>query len=604
MSPLRRAVKKENGGDSRNNHGVAVQMGSDVVGESVSTMAEMKQAKAEHGRMGTAPPRHNGAGSKLRRRGTIRRQRQRKAQQYVCVGIVGGLVLGSFLLLSRFRTQTTGEVETTPSSPGEAVRGYKVPTEDQLNSAQALLPFIGSGYERDAIAQSYEEQLQKQSFRWSNPTHLPLLPSDATGIDPIIEAMENARFRQKQKDFRVMLAKDIQPWENEPGADDNISVKWDPFLDYTKHTYEYTKLLDSPTDVPEGEYPFLQPLGELLDEWPQDDIDHPPSPIKDYLMLFDYSDPEQREAALRFRNAELPFKVYNFPELDAANDKWTDAYLSREFDSRASELKHKPSNGMCQQSENNYFPFFNSKHWSINTLGPAPTLDTDFSFALWSKHARYADKVGLPPDATHYYWQAGAPQEERNLPEKDWTMISSAFPSFSSLEPNFFSFKPEEQKGIQCRFGERGVTAATHYDTGRNMIAMITGAKRYILSPPSSCNKLGIVTARKHPSFRHSMLNFGHIHLLGDKFQHLTVGMSDQERQWLEVAREAPSLSTVLRQGEVLYVPSHWFHYITSLQKSAQCNVRSGFEKKGTKAFGGYDTVQQCMGDDENTPND
>ena len=39
-------------------------------------------------------------------------------------------------------------------------------------------------------------------------------------------------------------------------------------------------------------------------------------------------------------------------------------------------------------------------------------------------------------------------------------------------------------------FSYQGVTAATHYDGGRNMVAMITGAKRYILSPPYECSKV------------------------------------------------------------------------------------------------------------------
>lgn len=69
-------------------------------------------------------------------------------------------------------------------------------------------------------------------------------------------------------------------------------------------------------------------------------------------------------------------------------------------------------------------------------------------------------------------------------------MISVDLPSFSDTEPNFISFNPAEAKGIQCRFGERGVTAATHYDGGRNMVGMITGAKRYILAPPVECAKV------------------------------------------------------------------------------------------------------------------
>ncbi|MFN9979815.1 MAG: hypothetical protein ACK53Y_07875, partial [bacterium] len=127
-------------------------------------------------------------------------------------------------------------------------------------------------------------------------------------------------------------------------------------------------------------------------------------------------------------------------------------------------------------TNSNFFAFFQSIGWNINTLGPPPTIDTDLSFALWAKHARYADKVGLPPDAVHYYWQAGVPARERHQPHNAQCFISKDLPSFSSRTNTFFVFNVAEQKGIQCRFGERGVTAATHYDAGRNMVAMITGA--------------------------------------------------------------------------------------------------------------------------------
>ena len=49
----------------------------------------------------------------------------------------------------------------------------------------------------------------------------------------------------------------------------------------------------------------------------------------------------------------------------------------------------------------------------------------------------------------------------------------------------------------------------------RNMVAMITGAKRYILAPPNQCTSLGIVTDKRHPVYRHSILNFGHLNILG-----------------------------------------------------------------------------------------
>ena len=72
--------------------------------------------------------------------------------------------------------------------------------------------------------------------------------------------------------------------------------------------------------------------------------------------------------------------------------------------------------------------------------------------------------------------------------------------------------------------------------------------------------------------------------------------MSDEERNWLEISAEAPTVSTVLKAGEVLYIPSHWFHYITSLQKSAQCNTRSGRHIEGSVEFGGFEDIHSCVG--------
>jgi hypothetical protein len=195
--------------------------------------------------------------------------------------------------------------------------------------------------------------------------------------------------------------------------------------------------------------------------------------------------------------------------------------------------------------------------------------------------------VGLDPNQPHFYWQSGVDKGERYKDDRDWTFVSRDLPSFSATTPNFFLFEPQSQKGIQCRFGERGVTAATHYDGGRNMVAMITGAKRYILSPPRECGKLGIITTRGSPVFRHSMLNFGHLNHMDDP------DMPEEEKEWMKVAGTADALSTVLKAGEVLYIPSHWFHYITSVQKSAQCNVRSGIDREGDHIFGGEDHVSR-----------
>ena len=275
------------------------------------------------------------------------------------------------------------------------------------------------------------------------------------------------------------------------------------------------------------------------------------------------------------------------------------------------------------KSVDNFFAFFRQESWSIESMGPPPTLDTNWNFERWAKHARFADDVGLNPSSKHYYWQAGVHKQERYADPKKWSFVSKDLPSFSNPEPTFFGFNPPEQKGIQCRFGERGVTAATHYDAGRNMVAMITGAKRYILSPPKECPKLGIIAERGHPAFRHSLLNFGHLNLLNDSSDEAKVirvlvyrlkidtiylflkkyfsntylkDMPDEERSWLNLSNDSMAIDTVLKAGEVLYIPSHWFHYIISLQKSAQCNTRSGRNIEGTPEFGGFEDVIDCMG--------
>jgi len=74
--------------------------------------------------------------------------------------------------------------------------------------------------------------------------------------------------------------------------------------------------------------------------------------------------------------------------------------------------------------------------------------------------------------------------------------------------------------------------------------------------------------------------------------------MPTSEREWLELSKSSMAIDTVLKSGEVLYIPSHWFHYITSLQKSAQCNVRSGREFGGSPEFGSSADVLECVGEE------
>jgi Cupin-like domain len=421
-----------------------------------------------------------------------------------------------------------------------------------------------------------------QGIRWVHPGMVPPLSSDDR--KPLLEITKHdvEPGSSYEKQFFSVSRPSVMAWQVEDQAKRKMERRPD-YVDYTQHPYSYPDLVLKPPS--HGEYPKLQPLQEIMQEWPQDELDRPPRMIHEVLMHFDYTNPVELQAARRFRDAQLPFKLVNVPEVIEAGKKWTDEYLATNFDGGYG-TNGPPAKGTAQESVDNFFAFFIPPLWSILEMGLPPTLNNDWTFAKWSQHARYADHVGLGPNYPHFYWQAGVNREERHQSHNQWTFISRDLPSFSSPTETFFVFEPQHQKGIQCRFGERGVTAATHYDNGRNMIAMMTGAKRYILSPPRECSKLGVVNNNSdHAMFRHSMLNLGHLKDMDHPV------MPPEERTWLERAATAESLSTVLKAGEVLYIPSFWFHYITSLQKSAQCNVRSGIDRESNAYFGGEDDV-------------
>ena len=111
------------------------------------------------------------------------------------------------------------------------------------------------------------------------------------------------------------------------------------------------------------------------------------------------------------------------------------------------------------------------------------------------------------------------------------------------------------------RLGMRGVIQAAHYDGKRNWIAMIKGSKRYVILPPRACKDLDLLQ-RGHPSERHASFDWA-------------------DRREREKRRDSPFCATpavdvVIKESELLYLPSYWFHYIVSLGRSVQCNSRAG----------------------------
>jgi hypothetical protein len=139
-------------------------------------------------------------------------------------------------------------------------------------------------------------------------------------------------------------------------------------------------------------------------------------------------------------------------------------------------------------AEANHFMFWS--HNSMKGIDPnwkPPTETIKMSFPEWRKIAADADMNKLPNNTKHYYFHANAP-----IGDKKSTFVARDLKFFSTSQENFFITNVPANKGIQCRFGMRGIIAETHYDGGRNMVAMLKGQKRYILSPPYACKYLGL----------------------------------------------------------------------------------------------------------------
>ena len=321
--------------------------------------------------------------------------------------------------------------------------------------------------------------------------------------------------------------------------------------------------IERPAPVPleKSSYPSYLDLHDVVTSWNPDNPD-PPSLFRETLAHFNYSNLAERAMAEQYRNAELPFKVYDVPDFDAVSRKWDDSFLSREF--------RKLGSVHVERSDNNHFMYWTMKggREPEGYIPPTEIID-DMDFDEWVKLAHKADATKVDNATEHFYLMASSSPGDRGR-----VFIARDLKLFSTPEANFFITRPHANKGIQCRLSMRGVISEAHYDSGRNMVAMLRGVKRYILNPPSACPRLKLIADVNHPSYRHSVIDWS------------------DPAQAKRAFEGVPALDTLLRVGEVLYIPTGWNHYIISLMYSMQCNSRSGSPPNGE----GLGEIEKCMG--------
>uniref|UniRef100_A0A7S1UB23 JmjC domain-containing protein n=3 Tax=Phaeomonas parva TaxID=124430 RepID=A0A7S1UB23_9STRA len=312
-------------------------------------------------------------------------------------------------------------------------------------------------------------------------------------------------------------------------------------------------------DVPEEGYPRSYPILNVTSNWPPDDT-RVPKQHYGSLCRFDYE--TELDKCFAYRDAEVPFVVYNVPAVEETAAKWSDL---KYLDGRLGG-----SNFRTEHSKDNHFMYW-QKPRSKSSLEElekqsgkweSPTTITKMDFRTWMTRALEGEDVNKELHSEHYYFRVGD-NEEPWIGKEDLTI-------FNSHKNNLFMKDSKGQRGIHCRFGMRSVIAESHYDSSRNFVAQLGGARRWIMNAPSTCENMYLLP-HTHPSGRHSAVDW-----------------SNPNLQKFAKFRDLEAFDVVLTTGDVLYVPAYWFHYIVSLGINFQCNSRSG------KSSAGLVDIKKC----------
>ena len=335
--------------------------------------------------------------------------------------------------------------------------------------------------------------------------------------------------------------------------------------------YLYFFIVESKAD---SEYPKFESLLNFLEKWNPLNTTIPILRT-DSLALLNFSDPIERNKAFGYREQGLPFKVVGVPYLRIAKEKWSEYYVNREIIGKAYVVEH---------SNSPHYLYWEIIGRNVSKDYVPPTDVVQMSFSEWLSLAKLADNN--PEFKTYRFEKTNVSGffylhiNSLRTSGKQRHFISRDLPFFSTRRENLFISDISSNKGIECRFGMRGVIAEPHCDTSRNMVAMIRGRKRIILAPPSSCSYLRIISDISHPSFRQSSLDW-----------------SDLQQAKQNSFHRVQAIETVVEAGEVLYIPPLWFHYIISLEYTIQCN---SFSLRAANVS--TITSDQCIADLYNKP--
>jgi len=295
---------------------------------------------------------------------------------------------------------------------------------------------------------------------------------------------------------------------------------------------EFDNDRDCPEEPPEG-YPKAWSTLDIVNNWGPDDMGRVEA-IYQGICIFDYNKPGDIQKANNYREAELPFVMRNDPEVLKSVERWNDpSYLKRVLEGESHRAEY---------SLDNHFMYWNgggrARDLHKKEGWKPPTKMIEMTYDDWLSKANVTeDKLG--PENPHWYFRLIGCGEFRNC---DHIMSEWLFDDLSFFYPrqSMYVVDPREQKGIHCRFGMKGVIAENHFDGSRNVIALLGGERRYILSHPNECRNLALLP-KNHPSGRHSAVDW-----------------SNPDVEKYPQFKDALSNEVVLQAGDVLYLPTNW----------------------------------------------
>jgi len=335
-------------------------------------------------------------------------------------------------------------------------------------------------------------------------------------------------------------------------------------------------------EIPPRDYPYEWKTMDILKHWNPEQTKEIPNQIHQGLCVFDYR--KDYIKALKYRNAELPFVVRNDPEVSAVVERWALPGFMEQL--LGDEVLHR-----AEESKNNHFMFWvpgsgsgaetsHERQRRKKHEGRALALDEKkkpipgrnvHESPGWSTPTKmirmtYDDflvkaKQPTTHDKPHWYFRLigcgeTGPKGDCDEGSSEWLFDELTF--FQPRPDLLYLKEYTKQRGIHCRMGMEGVTIANHFDQSRNAIALLGGERRYILSHPKHCPNLALYP-RGHPSARHSAVDW-----------------SNPDLEAFPAFANAMSNEILLQAGDVLYLPTNYFHYIVNLGLNYQCNTRSG----------------------------